>query len=119
MKRATFIPALKSFSSMSTDRDDGPKVHTIFVFGLPWAATPSIFSIALLYYYFHVTETAKTQRERERERRDWLRVETMKPLDLLGFYRVLKVLFLFLFSRKFNPFQLALGIPSSVVFYFS
>jgi len=100
---------------MSTDRDDGPKVHTIFVFGLPWAATPSIFSIALLYYCFHVTETAKTHRERI----DWLRVETMKPLDLLGFYRVLKVLFLFLFSRKFNPFQLVLGIPSSVLFYFS
>ncbi|THU44285.1 hypothetical protein C4D60_Mb02t05790 [Musa balbisiana] len=30
---ATFMPALKSFSSIGTDLDDGPRVHTIFVFG--------------------------------------------------------------------------------------
>ena len=68
---------------MSTDRDDGPKVHTIFVFGLPWAATPSIFSIALLYYYFHVTETAKTEREREKRLVESWDNEAAWPIGLL------------------------------------
>lgn len=31
---ATFIPALRSFSSIGTDRDAGPSVQTIFVFGI-------------------------------------------------------------------------------------
>ncbi|RRT79047.1 hypothetical protein B296_00026099 [Ensete ventricosum] len=30
---ATFMPALSSFSSIGTDLDAGPSVHTIFVFG--------------------------------------------------------------------------------------
>lgn len=34
LKRATFMPAIRSFSSMGTDRDAGPSVHTIFVFGI-------------------------------------------------------------------------------------
>ncbi|URE27749.1 hypothetical protein MUK42_18122 [Musa troglodytarum] len=33
LKRATFIPARSSFSSIGTDRDAGPSVHTIFVLG--------------------------------------------------------------------------------------
>lgn len=31
---ATFMPALSSFSNIGTDLDDGPRVHTIFVFGM-------------------------------------------------------------------------------------
>lgn len=31
---ATFIPARRSFSSIGTDREAGPSVHTIFVFGI-------------------------------------------------------------------------------------
>lgn len=34
MNLATFIPAFRSLSSISTDLDAGPKVHTILVFGL-------------------------------------------------------------------------------------
>lgn len=33
LNRATFIPALSSFSHISTEREAGPSVHTIFVFG--------------------------------------------------------------------------------------
>lgn len=33
LNRATFIPALSNFSSIGTDLDAGPIVHTIFVFG--------------------------------------------------------------------------------------
>lgn len=34
LKRATFIPALRSFSTIGTDLEAGPRVQTIFVFGL-------------------------------------------------------------------------------------
>ena len=34
LNRATFMPALRSFSSMGTVRDAGPKVQTILVFGI-------------------------------------------------------------------------------------
>jgi hypothetical protein len=50
LKRATFIPALRSLSNIATDLDDGPNVQTILVFGLisaPTMLTPRIFSIAL------------------------------------------------------------------------
>ena len=33
LKRATFMPALRSFSSMGTDREEGPRVQTILVLG--------------------------------------------------------------------------------------
>jgi hypothetical protein len=33
LNRATFIPAVSSFSTMGIDLDAGPKVQTIFVFG--------------------------------------------------------------------------------------
>lgn len=34
LKRATFMPARRSFSTIGTERDAGPSVHTIFVLGL-------------------------------------------------------------------------------------
>lgn len=34
LNRATFIPALRSFSTIGTDLEAGPRVQTIFVFGL-------------------------------------------------------------------------------------
>ncbi|KAE8723195.1 hypothetical protein F3Y22_tig00012635pilonHSYRG00024 [Hibiscus syriacus] len=48
LKRATFIPAFKSLSIISTDLEAGLKVETIFVFGvtLPFPSV-STFSIAM------------------------------------------------------------------------
>ncbi|URE18124.1 hypothetical protein MUK42_04001 [Musa troglodytarum] len=40
LKRATFMPALRSRSIISTDLEAGPSVHTIFVFGRRTAAMP-------------------------------------------------------------------------------
>ncbi|RWW41720.1 hypothetical protein BHE74_00052787, partial [Ensete ventricosum] len=40
LKRATFMPALRSRSIISTDLEAGPRVHTIFVFGHRTAAIP-------------------------------------------------------------------------------
>ncbi|WP_284124215.1 hypothetical protein, partial [Klebsiella pneumoniae] len=46
----SFMPARRSFSIIGTDRDAGPKVHTIFVFGLFTVQTFTpllLFSIAI------------------------------------------------------------------------
>lgn len=42
LKRATFMPARRSFSTIGIDLDAGPRVHTIFVFGFFSATTVSI-----------------------------------------------------------------------------
>jgi len=39
LKRATFMPARRSFSTMGTERDAGPRVQTILVLGLFSATT--------------------------------------------------------------------------------
>ena len=41
LKRATFMPARRSFSTMGTDLDAGPRVHTILVLGF-WSISDSI-----------------------------------------------------------------------------
>lgn len=40
LKRATFIPALRSFSSTGTSRDFGPNVQMIFVLEIPVLVSP-------------------------------------------------------------------------------
>lgn len=72
LKRATFMPARRSFSTMGTDRDAGPRVQTIFVFGLgsgpasaPAPPKPLTPSISAVEQGFPIKK-GKDVRERER-----------------------------------------------------
>lgn len=64
LKRATFMPARRSFSIIGTERDAGPSVHTIFVFGFCSATTlVAISSLLCVSQTMNKSENQTTQQQ--------------------------------------------------------